>query len=171
MSKYFDKVTKKLKSIKNKEFIIAILICVVVLIVFFAGNFGSFFTVTNNSSEDSQYTFAQYSMLLEEKLNKLIADIKDVTNASVAISYEAGVEKVYAYATEIVTSGGVTTETNELITIGGQPLVIKELAPSIKGVVVVINGTDSPVVRMHATEIVVTLLDIDSSKVQVFAYQ
>lgn len=168
MSKYIDKVTKKLKSIKNKEFIIAILICAIILVIFLTNSFGK---ITANVSGESQYTFAEYNMALERKLNKLISDIKDVSDASVAISYEAGVEKVYAYATEIKTSGGVTTETNEIITVGGEPLVIKELAPSIKGVVVVVNGTESPVVRMHVVEIVVTLLNIDSSKVQVFAYK
>lgn len=167
MSKYIDNATKKLKSIKNKELILAVIICIAIVAVFVYSQFG----ISQSGSQTSeQYTFQEYNMQLEQRLGKLIGDINGVQSASVAITYSQGVEKIYAYNTQITTSGGVTTETTEIVTVDGQPLVIKELAPTITGVAVVINGTSSQSVRINVIEIVVTLLNIDSSKVQVFAY-
>ncbi len=160
------KAFERVKSIKNIEVIIAVIICVIIVILFISGLNGG-----EKKSSEIPSTFYEYNLQLENKLSNVISSIKGCGNAAVAITYESGTEKVYAYETQIQTSGGVTTEKQEIITVQGQPLVIKELSPNILGVVVVASGADNPVVRMQINEVVVTLLGIDGSKVQVFTYK
>ena len=97
--------------------------------------------------------------------------VKGCGKATVAISYDSDEEKVYAYETETITSGDTVKQTSNIVYVKGEPLVIKTLTPNILGVVIVAEGADNPVIKMKITEAVITLLGVDSSKVQVFTYK
>ncbi|MCM1043836.1 MAG: hypothetical protein NC350_06525 [Corallococcus sp.] len=158
------KLYLKIKSVKNIEIILAVILCIVVICLFVGTGLQK-----STSSDNTTYSFYEYMSSLENKLINVISAVDGVNCVSVAISYVSGVEKVYAFETKKQVSGGVTTETETIVTVGGEPLIVKEVAPLIQGVVVVADGAKNPIIKMRINEIVVTLLNINSSQVQVFS--
>ncbi|MEG1706270.1 MAG: hypothetical protein RR291_02110 [Clostridia bacterium] len=167
MSEKKGNIFDKLKNVKNKEIIIAVVLCVIVLIIFAY----SFIKPTSASNNKTNLSFSEWNNNLEVKLSDTISCIKGVGTASVAISYKTGVEQIFAYESYKQTTGNVTTEKNEIVTSQGIPVVIKEIAPQISGVVIVAKGAGNAVVKMQIIEAITTLLNVDSDCVQVFTYK
>lgn len=157
------KIYLKIKSVKNIEIYVALVLAIVVVaLIFLGGNTKN----TAKTNDDDTY-IAQ----MEHKICNIVENIAGCGKASVAISYSSNEEKVYAYETETTSSGGVTKQTSSIVSVKGEPLVTKILPPNILGVVVVAEGANNPVVKLKIIEVVVTLLDVDVSKVQVFTYK
>lgn len=116
----------KLKSIKNIEIYLAIVLAVVVLILVFAGSGTK--NTANSPTDDS------YIGQMEHKICSVIQKIAGCGKAEVAISYN-------------------------------------EAEENFVGVVVVAEGASDPIVRFKIVEVVVTLLNVDSSDVAVFTYK
>lgn len=118
------------------------------------------------TSDDGFYNYCQS---LESKTESVLGKIEGAGKVSVAITYDSGGETVYAYETQSKTQGGVTSEESKIVTIGGNPLVIKEKLPNIVGVVIVADGGSDAFVRVQLKQAVVTLLGVDVGNVQVFS--
>ncbi len=153
----------KIKSVKNIELYVA-LICAVAVVAVVLLSGGK--TNTEKSSADNSYISQ-----MEHKICSVVEKISGCGKTSVAISYASDEEKVYAYETETTTSGGVTKQTDSLVSVKGEPLVTKVLPPKILGVVVVAEGADDPIVRFQIVKVVVTLLDVPEKDVQVLTYK
>ena len=160
---FIKKVITKLKSIKNIEIYIALILALVVILIVFMGN-GSKNT-TNSATDES------YISQMEHKICSVVENIAGCGKAKVVISYSSNEERVYAYETVTTTSNGVTKQTSSIVSVKGEPLVTKTLPPTILGVVVVAEGADNPIVRLKIIEVVVTLLDVQQKDVQVFTYK
>ena len=162
MGKIKDFVTK-IKSIKNIELYIALVLVLVVVLLAF-GN-------SSNQGKISQNDFSSQSYIayMENKLVTVLGNIEGCGKVSVAISYATDGEKVYAYETTTKQDGSVVIEISSLITLKGEPLLVQTLTPQITGVVVVADGANDPLVRYKIKQAVVTLLDIDICCVQVFS--
>ncbi len=158
----FKTLMAKIKSVKNLELYIALALALVVCITLFATS-----TKVDNSAQDTTQ-FDEYISVMENKISSVIEKMDGCKNVKVAITYSAVEEKVYAYETERVEKGDSVTQTSTLVTVKGEPLVIKTLPPQISGVVVVCDGADDPNSRVKIKQVVVTLLDISADKVQVF---
>ena len=148
------KVFAKIKSVKNLEIYVAVFLGIVVLAIVFFGNVSTKNVDENVSSES-------YIEELEHKIVSVIQKIDGVGKVAVAISHDATTESVYAYE----------SDTNNILSVKGEPVVIKTLPPKILGVVVVAEGADNPIVRMKINEAVVTLLNVDETRVQVFTHK
>lgn len=157
---------KKVKSVKNPEIYLAVALGIFVIAVVFA-------RTTNSKSTASQNTLEQNSYIaqIENKLTNIIQKIDGCGKTSVAISYQTYDEKEYAYENQTSTSGNTVKQTSTIVTVKGEPLVLKTLTPNILGVVVVAEGADNPFVRAQIKQVVVTLLDVELCDVQVFTYQ
>ena len=160
---FVKKAVAKLKSVKNIEIYVALVLAIVVVLIVFVGS-GSKNT-TNSVSDDT------YISQMEHKICSVVESIAGCGKAEVAISYSSNEERVYAYETVTTTSNGVTKQTNSIVSVRGEPLVTKTLPPTILGVVVVAEGADNPVVRLKIMEVVVTLLNVQQKDVQVFTYK
>ena len=160
---FFKKLFAKIKSIKNIEIYVALILAIVVILIVFVGS-GSKNTTKSTSDES-------YISQMEHKICSVIEKIDGCGKATVAISYSSNEERVYAYETVTTTSNGVTKQTSSIVSVKGQPLVTKTLPPTILGVVVVAKGADNPVIRLKIIEVVVTLLDVQQKDVQVFTYK
>lgn len=160
---FIKKVVAKLKSIKNIEIYVALILAIVVVLIVFVSS-GSKNT-TKSVSDDT------YISQMEHKICSVVENIDGCGKATVAISYSSNEEHVYAYETVTTTSNGVTKEVRSIVSVKGEPLVTKTLPPTILGVVVVAQGADNPVVRLKIIEVVVTLLDVQQKDVQVFTYK
>ena len=153
----------KIKSIKNIEIYVALVLALVVIIIVFASSGAK--NTTKSISDDT------YISQMEHKICSVVEKIDGCGKVSVAISYSSNEEKVYAYETETTTSGGVTKKTDSIVSVKGEPLVTTTLPPKILGVVVVAQGANDPIVKFKIIEVVVTLLDVDAKDVQVFTYK
>ena len=160
---FLKKTFAKLKSVKNIEIYVAVVLAAVVVLIIFVGGFSQ--KTTNSVSDDT------YISQMEHKICSVVENIEGCGKATVAISYSSNEEHVYAYETETTTSNGVTKQTSSIVTVKGEPLVTKTLPPKILGVVVVAEGADNPVVRLKIIEVVVTLLNVQQKDVQVFTYK
>ena len=160
---FIKKVFAKLKSIKNIEIYVAVILALVVILIVFIGT-GSKNTSNSNIEET-------YISQMEHKICSVVENIAGSGKAKLAISYSSNEEHVYAYETTTTTSNGVTKQTSSIVSVKGEPLVTKTLPPKILGVVVVAEGADNPVVRLKIIEVVVTLLNVQQKDVQVFTYK
>ncbi len=166
MNMNIKKLKEKIKSIKNLELYIAAVLGIVVLLAVLLGSS----TKTDKTTEDCS-DFDAYIAAMENKISSVVEKIDGCKNVKVAISYSAVGEKVYAYETERKTVNGTVVEVSSLVTVKGEPLVLKTLSPTICGVVVAVNCNDDAVTKMKIKQVVVTLLDVSIDNVQVFTYK
>lgn len=160
------KLKEKIKSIKNIELYVALVLGVIVLLALF----WSSSTKTDKTTEDCS-DFDAYIAAMENKISSVIEKMDGCKNVRVAISYNAVGEKGYAYETETKTVNGTVVEVSSLVLVKGEPLVLKTLPPSVCGVVVVFEGDDNAVTKMKIKQVVVTLLEVSVDNVQVFTHK
>ena len=107
----FEGLITKLKKIKHLDIILTVLFIAIILLIYF-----STFSSTSNSKANSQSstnqtqsttinsqtsTLANYGAQLENKLERLISQIKDAGNVKVIVTFDGDIEKVIAYTTKI----------------------------------------------------------------------
>lgn len=152
----------KLKNDKKLSLYIAVVFSVIALvIVFFSGQ------KTTKVAEDN----LSYIEQMESKLIVVLEKIDGCGRVDVAISYKSNDQKVYAYQTTTDNKNGVVTQVSSIITVKGEPLVLKTLPPEIMGVVVVAEGANNPMVRVKIIQAVETLLGVSTNNIQVFTYK
>lgn len=137
------------------------------------------------SSTSSSLSTAAYAKQLESQLSSIVGHIDGVGRVKVMVTVESGVQYVYEQNqkdtnnTTTSSSGDGNTQNqenkgSEQSTVimdngsgGQQPLIKTELQPAIKGVVVVCDGGDNPVVQESVVSTVMTALDIPSNHISV----
>jgi len=104
------------------------------------------------------------------------------------ITLNGEIERVVAYSNDEknssssnTTTSGATNSSNTstiskepiLITVNGrtEPLVLYEIMPSIKGIVIVATGADNVRVKLDILKAVQALLNVESSQVEIFTKQ
>lgn len=166
------KFFQKLKSIKHIEIIIAVVLGAVVLLIYLS-TFGSGGKKTSSSFQATGAT--EYASMLETKLENIIKQINGVGNVSVMVTLESGPEYVYATDEEqktntseekgtIITS---TTETKTPITISNEMVVVKEIMPTVGGIVVVAGGADNTKVKLEIVKAIQALVNVPQSSIEV----
>ena len=172
-------VFEKLKNIKNKEIIIAIVLFIVVLFIFFSSNL---FSATKTSkkiiteevinTETSSYyiSSSEYSKKLEERLTNLLSKVNGVQNVSCMITVESSPEiTIYENTEENIKAiaDGTKSVIKEAVIIKDgsieRPIVLLEKCPKIKGVLIVYNGGDTNL-KLNIIKAVQVLLDIDANR-------
>ncbi len=173
----------KLKKIKHIEVYAVILLVVIVLGIWFLPSGKA--TQKSNNLVQTTTTTTQYVQSLESRLNALLRDIAGAGDVSCMVTLDGEVERVLAYAndqknssTQNTTSSGTINKTETensskepiIITVNGsnEPLVIKEIMPAVKGVVVVAAGADNVKVKLDILKAVQALLKIESSQIEIF---
>lgn len=158
----FKNFVSRIKAVKNIEIYIASALGLLIIAVLLLSGVFSAKNTSKSAVDDS------YISQMEHKIVSVVEKIEGCGKVTAAVSYSAYEEKVYAYETEKSPSGA---ETSTVVLVKGEPLVIKTLPPNILGVVIVAEGADNPIIKMKIIEAVVTLLDVDVSKVQVFTHK
>ncbi|MCK9575005.1 MAG: hypothetical protein WCX32_00550 [Clostridia bacterium] len=177
-------IFKKLKSVKNIELIIAVVLCAIVLLIFF-----STFSTSDSSSADTTNTVytstSEYVNELETKLSNILANINGAGKVSVMITTTGSSQLVIATSTEernnstSTTQSGSTINTNTSVTIietpilvtdqgTSSPLILQEIQPEIKGVIVVAEGADNIKVKLEILKAVSAILGISTQKIEIF---
>lgn len=187
-----EKIKKHLEEMNNKKFInnlfIILLISIIFLIVanvFLDSNKEKPEYVIDEQLKEYNYDIgSDYSNYLEKKLINILSKLNGVGKVNVMITLEDSVEKIAAANTTTSTektmendSEGGTREvlredlTIQVVTKGNNDslMVVKEVQPTVQGVIVVAEGADDPATRETLYEAVKTVLGIKANKVQVYS--
>lgn len=195
---FFNKFKDMLDTGNTKKIIhnlaIIVIACIIILIslsTFFpkkeskdANN--SNLNIVNGELEDVNIPKEAYSDNMEDRLEKILCKIDGVGEVKVMITYETSTEVVPA--SNVTKSQQTTKETDtqggnrvieqentseNIVTVSNKdynnsPIVIKEIKPIIRGVIVVAEGADDPQARNNLIEAVTTIFQIKSHKVKVY---
>ena len=126
--------------------------------------------------------YEEYTANLEHRLTELITSVDGAGTTKVMITLECGTE--YVYASRQKSSSAVSENTNpdgrisrdekrsgeeSLVLIdagrGEEPLVLKQITPTVAGVVVLCSGADDIRVRQQIINVVTTALGTSSNRV------
>ena len=191
MEKLINKIRKYLNNIGSKEmmrnlFIVLIIGIILLLIAdIFIGNNRQQAKYNDNSvskgnMEGENY---DYSTLLENKLESILSQLKGVGKVKVMITLEDTTEVVPAFNTtknnettkENDSQGGTREIVREDMTIQvvtndkGEPIVLKEIRPTIKGVIVIAEGAENLEVKEMLYEAVKTVLGVSGNRVEIYS--
>ena len=190
-----EKWSESIKKLVSKKYVanILVVIAIAVMALIVSGDFLFKDTITKKNTNDSigDQLVRQTNLLkteeemIEERLKKILENIKGAGKVEVMITFEIGSEIIPALntvestetteekdsngGTRIVTSqnkNNSTVVTND--TTGNKPVVIKEIKPQVKGVIVAAEGAENIEVKAKLYEAVKTVLQIPGHRVQVY---
>lgn len=160
----FKKLTQIFKKGHNAHLIIILLVGAVLMLVPLGGERKS------SSVEKNDVLSVDYGRELEE----LLSQIKGVGSVKAMVTYASSFEKSIAYEKnsnrnekkdgDNKISNEASSNTNVVLS-SGEPFVIKQIYPEIKGVVIAAEGADDILVRQSITDAVTTALGIAPHKV------
>ena len=168
----------KIKRVKHLDIVVAVAVVGLALIFGLSAFGGNTSTTTSNTIEKVDYTS------LENRVCEVLSQIKGAGNVKVMINFSDSGEIITATTsnsstdktTDTSASGDRTTESKTdstspvIIKQDGKdtPLIVKEIAPEVLGVVVVAEGAGNVGVRINLLQAVQTLLRVDADKVEIF---
>ena len=159
----FKKIYEKLKFSHNSYIIIIILVGVLFMLL-----------PTGDKQKKDVNNSEQIQINYEEDLENILSKVSGVGNVDVMLTYSSSFEKRIAYeknSTKNEKKDGDNTIINEtdsqtnVVLSSGEPFVLKEIYPEIKGVIVVADGADSILVKQNIIDAVTTALNIAPHKV------
>lgn len=186
------KIKELLQKITNKKYINKLLIILIVGImllitssIFKQDKEKETIKKNNNIKEKKEENYMEdYAYELEKKLEKILGQIKGAGKVNVMITLDETTEKIPAVnktenqekTNEEDSQGGVREIKREdssvqVVTKGndGSVLVLKEIKPKVKGVIVVAEGAYDIEIKEQLYEAVKTALDISGNKVEVYS--
>ena len=107
----------------------------------------------------------------EARLEDILSKTEGVGEVSVMITYYASSEKALAYETKTNrrsdSSGVPDAESSDekAVMSDGEPVILREIYPDVKGVVVIADGAKDPTVKQAVCEAVSTSLGIAMHKI------
>ncbi len=195
----FDKIQKLLKQDNTKKFMTNLLIFLIIGVILmivastFTDNQVTQGDTTGTNTQNQLSTDLKiselnnnYSSELENKLEKILSSIKGIGEVKVMVTLEETAERIPAIntnetkeTTKEKDSNGGTRETiredesKQVVTSnnGGDDslIVLKEVKPKVKGVIVVAEGVEDPTLKEKVYRAVKTVLGIPGNKVDVFS--
>lgn len=151
-------ILKKFLKNKNNRYVLIIFIIGIVLLMFSG--------IGHNQQTDNIYEGE------EKRLEQIISDIKGAGKVSVMITYTAGAGKELAYEmrTNRAERDADITENidRQVVVTSGEPVVVRELYPEVRGVIVTASGAGDPGVCAGIREAVCAALGVAAHKVCIF---
>jgi len=168
----------RLKKIKNFEIYLAvglILIMIAIYLTTFGGGSGGTSSAAKKTAEEN------YAAEIEARLVKTLSQISGAgrVEAMVTVVGSATIEVAYNVDEKTITqagSGGSATSTTTIVKTpviingrdGPQPLILFEIKPKVKGVVIVASGAVDVGVRLQLLRAVQTVIADDSARIEIF---
>lgn len=173
----FQKYKFKFDEKKIKEYLIVAFCIGIMLMIGGKSIFGS---NTAQAKEKGNNTLnPEKEVDLETRVSKSLSSIKGAGKVDILITYDSGLEKIYAYETRTNETQSKKEESKEMDHESkiayeeddkGQkrPVLLKEIKPEPKGAIVIADGAGDPLVRKNLQDAVVVLLRIPQYQVSVF---
>jgi len=184
LSKFSEYINNKGYKRFISNFVIIIIICIIGLITWDTFANVPQLNVNNAEENNKPETLEQaYSDDMETQLESILTQIKNVGEVDVMITYESSTEVIPAsnitesnqVTEEKDAQGGTRTTVQEdmsknVVTSGGNQdlIVIKEIKPQIRGVMVVAKGAGDIRVKTELVEAVKTIFQIPGYRVMVY---
>ena len=144
---------------KNNRLICLILIIGVVLMA----------VASVDKKADVHPTAAVTSVEDEEKrLANILSQIDGAGEVSVMITYYSSSEKNIAYETKVSSREKEESEDKKAVMTDGEPMVVKEVYPKVRGVIVTADGGGNSAVRSAISEAVTASLDVPAHRICIF---
>jgi len=175
---------QKLKSIKHIKLILVLILTVLIVFIYFYDFKSTSKTSKNATQTSGSFSTSVYAKELETRLENTLSKISGAGEVKVMITFDGVTELVLANqkdekttSTKNSTSSGTnesetTTVSTEpiLITENGStnPIVLMEILPEIKGVIVVAQGADNIRVKLDLLKAVQALLLVEANQVEIF---
>ena len=161
----------KLRKNKNFYVYVAIGLAVLIAIIYFASFASSNESPSTNTDNIDQNlsTSEEYARSLENKLENVISQMQGTSNVDVVVTLEKGFE--YTYLTEEetrVSASGITSTSTTVVMVDGQPVLVAENYPLIKGIAVVCSGADNVSVKMNIISLIQTVVEINSANISIY---
>lgn len=192
VNEILGKIKKYLGEMNNKKIInnlfILLLVTVMILII------SNIFLDSNKKLEEydienglDEYNYNikdDYSSYLEGKLIKILSKFDGVDEVDVMITLEDSVEKITAANTTKTSESNLENDgeggtrevlredsSTQILTQGNDEslMVIKEIQPTIKGVIVIVKGEIDPILKEALYESVKTVLGVTSNRIVVYS--
>ena len=192
VNEILEKIKKYLGEMNNKKVInnlfILLLVTVMILII------SNIFLDSNKKVEEydienglDEYNYNirdDYSGYLEGKLIRILSKFDGVDEVDVMITLEDSVEKITAANTTKTSESNLENDGEggtreviredlsiQVITQGNDEslMVTKEIQPTIKGVIVIVNGDVDPILKEALYESVKTVLGVTSNRIVVYS--
>ncbi len=166
----FKSLYEKIKKVKHIEIYLAVGLAVILAIIYFSTlSPSSDRPSTEDDNIDATFSSSQeYISYIENKLENVLTQVKDAGNVNVLITLEKGFEYIYVTEEETrTTSSGTTVTTSTVVMVDGKPILQEEIYPVIGGIVVIAEGARDVSVKLNIISIIQTVIDIDSSKINV----
>ena len=191
-----EEIKDLFKELISKKYVanIVVLLAIAIIALILTGDFFTKNTnIKDNAKKVDRDTFVQDNdmfkteeTIIEERLKQILGKIKGSGEVEVMITFDMGSEIIPASNTveikdvseEKDASGGTRTvqtqNTTENIVIssdnsGNKPLVLREIKPQVRGVIVVAEGAEDIEVKMRLYDAVKTVLQVSGDRVQVYA--
>ena len=106
----------------------------------------------------------------ETRLADILSQIDGAGDVSVMITYYSSAEKDIAYETKTASREDKSerSEDKKAVMTDGEPMVLKEVYPKVKGVIVTADGAGSSAVRSAISEAVSASLDVPAHRICIF---
>lgn len=191
MKEILEKIKRHLEEMNNKKFINNLFIILIISIMFLIAS--NVFLDSNKEKEEyvideqpKEYNYNtenDYSDYLEKKLVNILSKLNGVGKVNVMVTLEDSVEKVTAANSTTTTEKSVENDSEggtrevvredlivQVVTKGNDDslMVVKEVQPTVQGVIVVADGANDPEVREILYDAVKTVLGVKANKVQVY---
>ncbi len=128
---------------------------------------------SNNSNSDNDNTNISlsaaeaYANSLENKLAKILSQVKGAGEVSVLVTLGSGFEYVYATEETIKETSSGSTTTNTIVLVSGEPVLVKEVYPEISGVLVSATGADNISVKLNLVTAIQTVIDVANEDITI----
>ncbi len=190
MDKKINQLMEKFFNKKSKKEIINTMISIVVVLALLLFLYNTIFSndsfdrksidlpeTTKKNATEEDITFND-----EVRLKKILSQISGVGNVDVMITYETGKEIIPAFdiqensekREERDAAGGIVLNTTQdssksVVTVNNENLlVLKEIKPRVKGVIIVAEGAGNLVIRNNIINAASAVFDIPVDRIVVF---
>ncbi len=191
-----DKIKTFLKELVSKKYVanIVVLLAIATIALIFTSNFFVKDTGARDNIEktdddtlaEQDNIFKTEEEVVERRLKQILEKIKGSGEVEVMIVFEMSSEIVPASnivetndtTEEKDANGGIRTVKSQNLTEnivvsndnnGNKPLVLKEVKPKVRGVIVVAEGADNMGVKKQLYDAVKTVLQVSGDRVQIYA--
>lgn len=161
-----------LSKIKNKKaFFIVIMGISGIILIFLSEIIPNDDNVNMKNLDNLSIDMSDQEIFIESRLEEAVSKIYGAGKTDITITYDSSKEIFYAENFSENKNSSESEKESEIVIIDGEngeePVIIKTDEAKIRGVLVVCEGGENPLVREKIIEAICALLDIPSNKVSV----
>lgn len=153
-----------IKALKENKKIQLLIVFSLVLLILIIG-----YVYINSKNQSQVVASNDYVNSLEEKLSNVLSDVDGIGRVKVIINVESGMETVLASKVTETQSGNVTERVETPIIVNGETVVLKEMYPKIKGVLIIAEGANSIASINKLQQATISLLDININQIEILS--